>query len=100
MKPFPLDVSPSWSVFLGNKVSCDGFHRDFKLRVQTHIHDDHMDGFETSKGFQDILMSEPTKKLLSAEFNADLDFRENLKALKLGVRHRINGQHVMLLASG
>jgi len=100
MPGFTLDVSPSGAILLGNQICCDGFHRDFKVRVQTHVHDDHMDNFERSKGFQDILMSEPTKKLLLAEFNADLDFRENIKALKLAVRHKIDRQHVTLLPSG
>src|SRR5437867_2906432 len=100
MRRFPLEVSASGAVLLGDKISCDGFHRDFKIRVQTHIHDDHMDSFATSKGFQNIVMSEPTKMLLLAEFNADLDFRENIEAVKLGERHKVNNEHVMLLPSG
>lgn len=97
---YPIDVSPSGAVLLGTNVSCDGFHRDCKFRVQTHIHDDHMDSFATSKGFQDILMSEPTKELLIAAFNADLNFRENIKAMKLGRRHKLNGGTLILLQSG
>jgi len=100
MRRFPLEVSLSGAVLLGNKICCDGFHRDFKVRVQTHVHDDHMDGFDTSKGFQDILLSEPTRKLLVAEFDADLDFRENIRVVKLGVRQKVNDEHVTLLSSG
>ena len=100
MRALPLDVSPSGAVLLGGIVSCDGFRRDFKVRVQTHIHDDHMDGFETSKGFQDIIMSEPTKALLLADFDADLDIRENMKALELGVPKKIDKAELILISSG
>jgi len=100
MRAPPLDVSPSGAVLLGGLVTCDGFHRDFNVRVQTHVHDDHMDGFETSKGFQDIIMSEPTKALLLADFNADLDIRENVRALELGVPKKIDKGELILISSG
>jgi putative mRNA 3-end processing factor len=41
-----------------------------------------MDGFDTSKGFQDIFVSEATKQLLVTEFDADLPFRENVYVLE------------------
>ena len=34
-----------------------------------------------SKGFQDLYMSEATRSLLIAEFNADLEYRENIIAV-------------------
>src|SRR5437870_366075 len=100
MNPFPLEVSPSGAILMGKRICCDGFHRDFAVRIQTHIHDDHMEHFETSKGFQDILMSEPTKKLLLREFNADLDFRQNIKAVKLHAPQKLSGEIVTLVSSG
>jgi putative mRNA 3-end processing factor len=42
-----------------------------------------MGDFETSKGFQDIYMSEPTLCLLRAEYNADLDVRDNILPVDL-----------------
>jgi len=100
MKRIPLEVSGSGAVLLGGNISCDGFHRDFKFRVQTHIHDDHMDSFDTSKGLQYILLSEATKKLLIAEFNAELKTRDNIRILKLGTRVKINHEEITLLSSG
>ena len=48
---YPIDVAmPSGAVLLGPNVVCDGFIREAAARVQTHVHLDHMDGFETSKG--------------------------------------------------
>ncbi len=64
-------------MLLGPDVVCDGFHRARRIRVQTHVHADHMYEFETSKGFQDLLMSEGTFDLLVAEYNADLGVRAN-----------------------
>ena len=53
---YPIDVSmPSGAVSLGPNVVCDGFLLSAKVRVQTHIHIDHMDSFETSKGQQQII---------------------------------------------
>jgi putative mRNA 3-end processing factor len=97
---FPIDVYPSGTVVLGDRISCDGFHRDYKARVQTHVHMDHMDSFETSKGSQDIFMSEPTRHLLVCEFNADLPYRDNVYALEMGKPQFINGEKLTLLHSG
>ena len=70
-----INVSASGAVILGDVVSCDGFFVDYPIRVQTHVHKDHMYGFIRSKGRQDIFMSQPTHELLIAEYNADLDIR-------------------------
>lgn len=78
---YPIDVRASGVVTLGPDVSCDGFLRAAKLRVQTHVHQDHMKDFHTSKGYQDILLSKPTRALLISEFNFDLSSRINIKAL-------------------
>jgi putative mRNA 3-end processing factor len=100
MSGFPIDVLESGGVLLGENVVCDGFHCERPVRVQTHVHDDHMEGFDTSKGFQDLFMSEATQHLLIAEFNADLDVRENLYSLALRRRHRVADWSVTLLPSG
>jgi putative mRNA 3-end processing factor len=97
---YPIDVFSSGTVVLGRRVSCDGFHRDYEVRVQTHVHSDHMDNFDTSKGYQNILMSEPTRWLLICEFNADLPYRENVYAVDMGVPTVVGGDEVTLLHSG
>jgi putative mRNA 3-end processing factor len=97
---YPIDVFASGTVVLGDRISCDGFHRDYRVRVQTHVHSDHMDSFDTSKGSQNIFMSEPTRRLLVCEFNADLPYRENVHALDMGVPRAVDGQKVTLLHSG
>lgn len=78
---YPIDVRASGVVSLGPDVSCDGFLLSAKLRVQTHVHQDHMRDFHTSKGYQDILLSRPTRDLLISEFNFDLPSRINIRAL-------------------
>ena len=78
---YPIDVRASGAVTLGPDVSCDGFLRAAKFRVQTHVHQDHMRDFHTSKGYQDILLSKPTRDLLISEFNFDLPSRINIMAL-------------------
>ena len=97
---FPIDVvRPSGAVVLGSDVVCDGFAAA-KARVQTHIHMDHMDGFETSKGLQQIILSEATRQLLIAEYNADLPYRTNLTALEEFQPYAIGSSQVTLISSG
>ncbi|MCY4197241.1 MAG: hypothetical protein OXD33_10050 [Rhodobacteraceae bacterium] len=81
--PDPLvDVLATGAVCLGDTVICDGYANTKRVRVQTHIHDDHMDDFNKSKGLQDIFMSPETRELLIAEHNAELEYRDNLKPVR------------------
>jgi putative mRNA 3-end processing factor len=66
------------AVLLGDVVCCDGFHKNFPVRVQTHVHHDHLADFARSKGIQDIVLSTESYQLLIAMYNADLPYRENV----------------------
>lgn len=99
MTTYPVDVLASGAVLLGNDIACDGFHRDFKARVQTHVHTDHMDEFASSKGCQDILMSRATRLLLEAEYDADLPIRSNLRVLEMDAPFLVGTSAVSLLPS-
>ena len=77
-----VDITAKGAIVLGPDIVCDGFLDNAKYRVQSHIHSDHMRDFETSKGFQDILMSPETYDLLLLEKNLDLCIRPNLKKLE------------------
>ena len=94
---YPIDVRASGAVTLGPNISCDGFLRAAKLRVQTHVHQDHMRDFHTSKGYQDILLSKPTRDLLISEFNFDLSSRINIKALNPHEPYGFGDSNVQLL---
>lgn len=94
-----VGVTASGVVLLGPDIACDGFHRDWRSRVQTHVHLDHMHEFETSKGMQDVFLTDATLSLLIAEFNADLSVRDNLIPLKLGEARQIGGSQLVLLPS-
>lgn len=94
---YPIDVRSSGAVTLGPDVSCDGFLRAAKIRVQTHVHQDHMRDFHTSKGYQDILLSKPTRDLLISEYNFDLSSRINIKALDPRVPYCFGNSSVQLL---
>ena len=98
---YPIDVAmPSGAVLLGPDVVCDGFIRDAMARVQTHVHFDHMDGFETSKGCQEVITSEGTLGLLVAEYNADLPYRTNIRVLKPLERRKVGKSELSLMPSG
>lgn len=75
-----VDVSPRGAVRLGPTVACDGFLSDVTVRVQTHIHDDHMAGFNSSK-HQLIVCSLATRALLIQSLDAELPYRSNLIGL-------------------
>ena len=98
---YPIDVvRPSGAIVLGRDVACDGFVRDAVARIQTHVHLDHMRGFESSKGCQEILSSEPTLELLVAEYNADLPYRTNVRSLHEYENCRVGSSSVTLVPSG
>lgn len=63
-------------VQLGPDVTCDGFSPNSPVRIQSHIHTDHLKDFERSKGHQRfIVCTQATRDLLCAEFDADLPRR-------------------------
>lgn len=94
---YPIDVRASGVVTLGPDVSCDGFLIAAQIRVQTHIHQDHMRDFHTSKGYQDILLSKPTRDLLVSEYNFDLASRINIKTLDPQERYGFGNSSVQLV---
>ena len=100
MREYPIDISSSGAIKLGDDVACDGFLYAVPVRVQTHVHDDHMHGFEESKGYQEVILSRATRDLLLAEFNADLGFRENISVLDPEIPYLIKGSTVRLIPSG
>ena len=76
-------MSAHGGVILSPDVVCDGFVKGVPVRIQSHIHQDHMVGFESSKGFQKVYLSHPSKELLISEFNADLPYRANVIGVDL-----------------
>ncbi len=95
-----IDVSDSGAVILGPDVACDGFYFRAKARVQSHIHMDHMNDFDTSKGVQDILTSPETYEFIALRRNADIPYRRNIKVVNYGEIVRICGSEVSLYPSG
>lgn len=96
-KVFPIDVLGSGAVLLGARVTCDGFHADRAIRVQTHIHSDHMADFTTSlRG--EVLMTKATRRLLELEHPA-LPSRTNVRVLDYAEECEYEGQRIQLLSS-
>ena len=94
---FAIDVLGSGAVLLGSKVTCDGFHCDRAVRVQTHIHTDHMADFTTSlRG--EVVMTRATRRLLELEHPA-LPERENIRVLDYAEQYQYEGQRIELLSS-
>ena len=95
-----VDVLQSGAVLLGTNVVCDGYVAGREFRVQTHVHSDHMAGFERSKGMQDIFLSPETRDLLIADLNADLPYRSNLYPLMRGETQLLgDGTELRLVSS-
>lgn len=94
---FPIDVLGSGSVTLGPDVSCDGFHADQTVRVQTHVHSDHMADFSTSK-HGEIIMTPPTLQLLEYE-DPSLTTCGNVHQLRPGEEFRWEENRITLLPS-
>jgi len=92
-------VLPGGTILLGQKVACDGFSFMRPVRVITHAHGDHIQGFESSLGFQDpILMLSATKDLIYAIKGAkSLKFRRNLVAVNANEPYRFSQEIITLL---
>ena len=88
------------TVVLGQSVSCDGFDSGCPFRVQTHVHQDHMKDFSTSKGAQRIIVSAATRDLLIAILNAELPNRNNVAVLDDGHRIETADGRIELIDSG
>jgi putative mRNA 3-end processing factor len=99
MRPRRVHLKSDGALLLGEHVSCDGFSWKRPVRVQTHIHMDHMMDFDTSKANQTIVMSRETLALLKALFNADLPYRSNLHQLEPEARYAVDGELIELLPS-
>jgi putative mRNA 3-end processing factor len=97
---YPIDVALSGAVMLGSDIVCDGFLAKARVRVQTHVHEDHMEEFDSSKGFQEILATEATRQLLIAEQDADLPYRSNILAVPEGSVYQVDGSRLELIPSG
>jgi len=94
---FPIDVLGSGAVLLGPDVTCDGFHAERLVRVQTHIHSDHMAEFTTSlRG--EVVMTKATRRLLELEHPA-LPSRTNVRVLEYGEKWEYKGNRIQLLSS-
>lgn len=100
MSDSATDVFESGAVRLGRNVVCDGFVEGYNFRIQTHVHDDHMGGFDTSKGRQDLFMSLETFALLNAFLNAEIPYRSNFHKIQRGVEYELrDGSKLTLLPS-
>lgn len=95
-----VDVTGRGAVLLGPDLTCDGFHRGYPVRVQTHVHGDHMEGFDTSKGEQYIYCTPPTRALLIADQDADLPYRTNLIETEYGTWVEQGDTRFMLVENG
>ncbi len=89
MSDSATDVFESGAVRLGTNVVCDGFVEGYNFRIQTHVHDDHMGGFNTSKGRQDLFMSLETFALLNAFLNAEIPYRSNFHKIQRGLEYKL-----------
>lgn len=94
--PWPVSVSTDGAIHLGSEVVVDGFRASAPIRVQSHVHDDHLRSFNRSKSRQEILCTSATRDLLIARFDKDLPYRSNLRSLDYS--HKVMG--VRLFPSG
>lgn len=89
-------------ILLGDYVSCDGCDPTRPIRIQTHVHTDHLKDFPRSKGHQKkIVLSQATYELLIAELNAELLYRRSqFVALPSdGTYHNVEGVEIGLFPS-
>ena len=95
-----MSVHQKGAISLSSAVICDGFLSSADIRVQTHTHRDHRDGFASSKGCSDIVSLSGTRDLLVAELNDDLNYRTNFVAVEPGQEIPTSDGTLTLFSSG
>lgn len=95
-----INITKNGAVILGPDVVCDGYHYEKHFRIQSHLHQDHMEDFESSKGEQDILMSPESYDLLKLMKNADIPYRGNIKPIQYGKQIKLGESKGILYSSG
>lgn len=95
-----IAVDSSGAVKLGEAVVADGFRRHASIRIQTHIHQDHMPRFASSKGVHDVVMHKASRDLLQLEGHPDLALRENVYGLDYGLWEHPSGIKIELADAG
>lgn len=93
----PADVLGSEAVLLGDDITCDGFHKDRRIRIQTHAHEDHLREFATSKSGI-VVLTKPTLQLLENK-HRDLPYRPNVHTLEYGEAITLHGSIIELYSS-
>jgi putative mRNA 3-end processing factor len=94
-----IQLKSDGTILLGEQTTCDGFAWQYPIRVQTHIHHDHMIAFNTSKANQTILMSAETRDLLIALHGLDLLYRPQIIGLPFDTPYEFNGERIELVRS-
>jgi len=92
-----IDVLGSEAVLLGPQVTCDGFQRERGIRVQTHVHADHMRDFSTSLSGE-VVMTAPTMRLLGEKY-PQLEERANVHVVAEGGTWRCGECELRLVSS-
>jgi|TARA_B100001964_G_C14162972_1_gene567657 putative mRNA 3-end processing factor len=99
MTGLQIDVLGSGAVILGEDVTCDGFHRERPVRVQTHSHSDHMKDFNRSK-HGEIILSPETFAFLSEPYHLDFAApRANIHKIAPGNTYTYNDTKITLYRS-
>src|ERR1700722_2853370 len=100
MDDWRTSIRSSSAVVLGEHVCCDGFYVEAEVRVQTHVHEDHVSKFDSSLGVQQVYALEGTRDLLIAEKNATLDIHVNFKGVSPRERILVPDGNLFLVDSG
>jgi putative mRNA 3-end processing factor len=93
-------VDMSGAILLGDAVVTDGYRRKATIRTQSHIHEDHLGRFPSSKGVHDIVLHKATRDLLGLEGHPDLAWRENVYAPEYGMLEHESGINIELVDAG
>ena len=96
-KGWTVAVHDTFGVRLSTEVVCDGFLKDAHIRVQTHIHQDHRQGFDNCKGPGRKIVALPgTRDLMIAEADDLLARRDNFIPLEPGEEFEVEGGKIQL----
>ena len=92
-------VCQNGAIMLGTNTVCDGYSFEPTIRVQTHVHLDHMGGFSKSLRKQHVICLEPTWRLIVNDMNGTMGTRINFQPVDEAEQFDIEDGHVTLFSS-
>lgn len=96
-----IKINNNGAILLNEKVCCDGLYKEDTIRVQSHVHSDHIQGIQRSSQLQKIVLTKQSKALIMNIKNLpSLNRRKNIFSVDYDEVTDLLGYKITLVDSG